>query len=526
MNHPPKNHCGKEGASIEESRHESFSVAPDKPYPAGSSSNDSPLIDAMIDKVVLGKEPAGPPSRDLARPVFFESGPRPKAAVDVRTITHAVGPGAFRIVPIDTVPSTEDPPLCTVDVQETVNDSPLSIATASVSSDEPDVVLPAMLVGDEELGDSAHWDIPKAKEIDPSQLSSTDIFRQRAIFTIIVAAVLVAVGAILGATLGKREPEAAYQKLSFADFRNSYLPTDSLQRAIEDPQSPQGQALAWVEEEAAEFPRVAWQMLQRYALAAVYFSLRGDGLNGTKWLTSTDECSWDSFFNSTSRTYAHQSACDSRDRYVVLALSNQNLTGTIPPEIGLLTSLEMLELNGNYLVGSIPPAFSKLSNLNRLLLDSNRLTGTIPSEVGLLEHLVEVNVGDNGLTGPLPSEIGLLPMLKTLRLARNQLSGPIPTELGLLPVIEYFYFSSNHFSGSIPVEVTQLKSLVEIRFCVNQLTGTIPTEIALLQNLESISLVVNSDLRGSIPSEMGSLSSLTSLALEATGITGTIPSEL
>jgi hypothetical protein len=191
----------------------------------------------------------------------------------------------WSLLPVDAVPSSEDPPLCRGDVEETDND-PLSTATASVSSDEPGVVLPAMLVGDEELGDldrDEPSNIPKAKEIDPFQLSSTVILRRRLFLTIAAAAVLVVVGAILDVTLRKQQPNDADQMLSFADFRGSYLPTETLQQAVEDPKSPQGQALAWIEQDAQDNPRVAWRMLQRYALAVVYFSLQTtDRLNGTK----------------------------------------------------------------------------------------------------------------------------------------------------------------------------------------------------------------------------------------------------
>jgi hypothetical protein len=51
------------------------------------------------------------------------------------------------------------------------------------------------------------------------------------------------------------------------------------------------------------------------------------------------------------------------------------LTGVIPPEIGLLANLMLVELNGNLLVGNIPPAFGSLTNLNHVFLEGNNLTG-------------------------------------------------------------------------------------------------------------------------------------------------------
>ena len=64
-----------------------------------------------------------------------------------------------------------------------------------------------------------------------------------------------------------------------------------------------------------------------------------------------------------------------------LILGSNQLTGSIPPEIGNLTNLEVLWLSDNQLTGSIPPEIGNLTNLIGLRLNDNQLTGIIPDEI-------------------------------------------------------------------------------------------------------------------------------------------------
>jgi Leucine-rich repeat (LRR) protein len=55
-----------------------------------------------------------------------------------------------------------------------------------------------------------------------------------------------------------------------------------------------------------------------------------------------------------------------------------NLSGSIPPELGNLTYLDTLSLSTNSLSGSIPVELSKLTNLTALEIGYNSLTGPLP----------------------------------------------------------------------------------------------------------------------------------------------------
>jgi len=84
--------------------------------------------------------------------------------------------------------------------------------------------------------------------------------------------------------------------------------------------------------------------------------------------------------------------------------------------------VEWLHLSNNQLSGSIPPELGNLSALNGLFLDHNQLTGAIPPELGNLSNLDALFLNNNQLTGSIPPEIGNL-WLWGLSLSNNQLSG-------------------------------------------------------------------------------------------------------
>ena len=88
-----------------------------------------------------------------------------------------------------------------------------------------------------------------------------------------------------------------------------------------------------------------------------------------------------------------------------LNLSYNELTGSIPPEIGNLTNLTHLQLNNNQLTGSIPSEIGNLTNLTYLGLSSNQLTGEIPSEIGNLTNLTHLYLSYNELTGEIPQQV-------------------------------------------------------------------------------------------------------------------------
>ena len=252
----------------------------------------------------------------------------------------------------------------------------------------------------------------------------------------------------------------------------------------------------------------------RAALEALY-----DATNGANWSRNdnwkTDEPLGQWFGVST----------DSDGRVTRLELNENQLSGTIPGEIGNLTSLKYLWLHDNGLSGTIPAEIGNLTSLLELELSGNQLSGTIPAEIGNLTSLGYLSLSGNQLSGTIPAEIGNLTSLGYLWLDDNQLSGTIPGEIGNLTSLEYLWLHHNGLSGTIPAEIGNLTSLTRLLLFGNQLSGTIPAELGNLTSLTGMSLADN-QLSGTIPAELGNLTSLTGMSLDENQLSGTIPAEL
>ena len=190
----------------------------------------------------------------------------------------------------------------------------------------------------------------------------------------------------------------------------------------------------------------------RAALEALY-----DATNGANWSRNdnwkTDEPLGQWFGVRT----------NSDGRVTRLELVDNRLSGTIPVEIGNLTSLSELFLGFSQLSGTIPVEIGNLTSLIALFLGGNQLSGTIPVEIGNLTSLIALFLGGNQLSGTIPVEIGNLTSLRSLTLGGNQLSGTIPVEIGNLTSLSELYLNDNQLSGTIPVEIGNLTSLSRLR---------------------------------------------------------------
>ena len=211
-------------------------------------------------------------------------------------------------------------------------------------------------------------------------------------------------------------------------------------------------------------------------------------------------------------------------RLTELVLGFNALTGPIPPELGSLAELIYLILNFNRLTGPIPPELGALSNLEELQIFGNQLTGGIPAALGSLANLTELNLDGNGLTGSIRPELGSLTNLRNLRIRGNSLSGPIPPELGALANLETLWLRANGLTGTIPAELGSLASLKWLDLAWNDLTGSIPPDLGALENLEGLWLERNA-LSGAVPPELGRLTTLMVLRLQDNQLTGGVPPE-
>lgn len=216
------------------------------------------------------------------------------------------------------------------------------------------------------------------------------------------------------------------------------------------------------------------------------------------------------------------------------------LNGTIPSQVGSLSSVYTFQFKDNQFTGQIPTELGKMSMVTaRVGFWSNRLGSTIPSELGnwnLLGRKIQINpenavVGFPGniLTGTIPTQLGKLTSFSDqLAFSSAGLTGPLPTELGRLSLMDTdFMVNKNQLSGTIPTEFglwTGMTSNFLLR--KNNLEGPLPTEFGAMSLINQYWMLQKNDFSGSIPTELGLLTALTDgLRLEDNDLSGSIPSE-
>lgn len=275
------------------------------------------------------------------------------------------------------------------------------------------------------------------------------------------------------------------------------------------------------------------------ALVALYKSTDGDNwVDNTDWLMTYMPCSWygvtcaagsvtmldmSGYWVGNNLSGTIPSEIGNLTGLTTLDLAHNKLNGSIPAEIGNLTALTRLDLLHNNLSGSIPVEIGNLTALTSLDLEFNRLSGPIPTVLGDLNELRYLNLGANQLSGAIPPEICNLTALETLLLWADGLSGPIPSEIGNLTALKTLYLYGNGLTGSIPTTTGQLTNLRYLLLHYNRLSGNIPPEIGNLTALQSLYLDHN-QLSGNVPSEIGNLSALLTLRLDSNLLIGELPS--
>lgn len=274
------------------------------------------------------------------------------------------------------------------------------------------------------------------------------------------------------------------------------------------------------------------------ALVALYTSTSGANWAGNNgWLETDTPCTWfgvtcengtnvtDLYFKENNLVGTLPIQLGNLTSLKTLGISSSRLTGTIPAEIGNLTNLTSLVIIENKLSGPIPSQLGNLTQLTTLWLSRNRLWGPIPTQLGNLTGLIELDLSWNNLTGSIPTEFGNLTQLTTLSLGNNLLDGSIPTGLGNLTQLHWLDLAQNELTGSIPSQLGNLVELTNLNLSENLLTNPIPTELGNLTKLFTLNLSQN-QLTGSIPPGIGNFTRVMLLYLNNNQLTGAIPSEI
>lgn len=292
--------------------------------------------------------------------------------------------------------------------------------------------------------------------------------------------------------------------------------------ALSNQSSPQYRAFQWLAGNANIVKYDAAKRISRYVLATLYYSTGGNStwLKEDLWLSDADECDW--------FTQARSRPCSDSGQFQILQVSYNNLEGSLPPELGILSSsLVTVNMAGGptkFLGGSLPPELGHLSLVQDLRLPNNVFTGSLPTAIGGWIGMRTIDLSGNKFRGEIPNEIGAISALISLSVDNNKFEGTLPTTLGSLTLLKTLSLASNRLT-SIPSEVGLLTVLALMDLNDNAFQGTLTSEVGLARELRTLTMARN-NLSGQIPSELGFLSKLTVLDLSDNSFNGTIPSEL
>jgi hypothetical protein len=112
--------------------------------------------------------------------------------------------------------------------------------------------------------------------------------------------------------------------------------------------------------------------------------------------------------------------------------AQNNLTGSLPEDMSVFTSLLVFDIFSNRVGGTIPAAISELTQLMSFDIEDNLFAGQAFVELSGLTDLASYRVSFNRLTGTIPAAVGSLTSLQELWVANNLLSGTIPETIETL----------------------------------------------------------------------------------------------
>ena len=178
-----------------------------------------------------------------------------------------------------------------------------------------------------------------------------------------------------------------------------------------------------------------------------------------------------------------------------------------------------------------------MANLEFLYLHQNMLSGTIPAELGDLTSLLELYLYDNGLTGDIPVELASLTSLGHLALWDNPgLAGPVPVTVGVAAdraALVAIYLATGGASWTNawadPYAFDPLSDwsgvttgasgrVTHVRLENRGLDGPVPAALEVLTDLQELSLNDNASLYGTLPVRLQELASLAKLDVRNTSV--------
>jgi Leucine-rich repeat (LRR) protein/ribosomal protein L13E len=301
--------------------------------------------------------------------------------------------------------------------------------------------------------------------------------------------------------------------------------------------------------------------LERDALMALFEATRGMQWKvRLHWGTSRPVSEW----------YGVQTELDERDRdrVVGLQLCDNNLCGSLPEKLWMLSRLKSVQLSMNRLQGSVPALVVKRLQTNNVQADLSNNPSLLPISPFKLSQqqgpsspaprnplqrdtsmtslsapstpaAASVNMNLFGSTGRYSGAVPPTPAGTSL--AENNSTPAIPNEhedIERAALMDLFHAASGsrwirrtHWGTNRPIGewfgVTQNKAGRVSRLCLasNNLHGSVPDSISYLEALRELDLRLN-QLMGPVPSSLGNIKHLQKIHLQTNKLSCAIPDSL
>jgi hypothetical protein len=153
---------------------------------------------------------------------------------------------------------------------------------------------------------------------------------------------------------------------------------------------------------------VQFRIRQRYALLTLWFQ---QAFTSTTWTVS----GW----------LLNANECANFPRWYGIGCASINLGVTV----GMQNVVTRVDLGGNNMIGTIPADLGLLTTLTYFVVRNNRLAGTLPASIGQWTALTVFDVSINRLTGTVPASIGIWSQIQNAFFHFNTFAGAIPNDI-------------------------------------------------------------------------------------------------
>lgn len=211
-----------------------------------------------------------------------------------------------------------------------------------------------------------------------------------------------------------------------------------------------------------------------------------------------------------------------------LSMANNNLSGTLPGNLGDFKSLKYFDISYNVFSGKIPKDIGKLQSIQNLSFAGNAFSGPLPDSIGDVDSVRSLDISHNRLSGSLPPSLKNLKSLVLLNLSFNAFEKEIPPGLDSISTLESIDFSWNRLDGDVDWEFLMQTSALNVDFSGNSLTSSNSNEMKFLSQMSDSVKYLNLShnlLTGSLidGGELSTFGSLTVLDLSYNHLSGPLP---